>query len=150
MLETLAENDAHWRELAYNFCKDKTLADDIVQDMYLKVLDYEVKKEAYIYFVIRSLFIEHCRREAKRKTISIDSLHYLKDNTSQFEIDDNDLDILNRYNNLNWKQKELIELSYDKSLRQIEKEYPLINYGYAHRQIKTGRDIILKNERTKR
>jgi len=34
--------------------------------------------------------------------------------------------------------------SYDRSLRDIEKIYPLINYGYAYRQIKEARETILK------
>jgi len=71
----------------------------------------------------------------------------VKDNVSLFEIDDNDLEILNRYNDLDWKQRELIDMSYDKSLRQIEKELPLINYGYVYRQIKQGREEILKKDK---
>lgn len=145
MLSELCKKDKKWRAIAFKLCKDKQLADDIVQEMYLKSLRYDKPlNDTYIYFIIKSIFLDICRKKTTHPTISIENLHFLKDNTNLFELDDNDLEILNRFEELDWKQKELIELSYDKSLRQIEKEYPLINYGYVYQQIKKGRDKILK------
>lgn len=145
MLEELSKKDEQWRQVAFTICKDKTLTDDLVQEMYLKALKYDKPlNDAYIYFIIRSLFLDHCRRQKHK--ISIDDLHFLKDNQSTFEINDKELEILERYNNLDWKQQQLIEESYDKSLRQIEKEFPMINYAYAYRQIHEGiRNVLGKN-----
>lgn len=64
MLEKLAENHKKWLAIAYNMCKCKDKANDIVQDMYLKM--YELNKivdDGYIYFVIRSIFIEEKRKQ---------------------------------------------------------------------------------------
>ena len=156
MLEELAKKDKQWRKLAFSICKNKSLSDDIVQDMYIKSLRYDKPlNDAYIYFLIKSLFLDHCRR--KRHEVNIDDLHFIKDNKSTFEINDTELEILTRYKKLDWKQQQLIEESYDKSLRQIEKEFPLINYAFAYRKIKEGIKRVLgedydkhKNSRNKR
>ena len=145
MLESLAKKDKKWRQIALSICKDKGLADDIVQDMYLKAIKYNKPlNDAYIYFIIRSLFLDHCRN--KKHSINIDDLHYLKDNVGTFELNDTELEILERYKALDWKQQQLIEESYDKSLRQIEKEFPLINYAYAYREMHKGIKQVLGKE----
>lgn len=147
MLEELSKKDNIWRDFAYRLCNDKMLADDVVQEMYLKSLRYNKPlKDAYIKLMLSSIFLDICRKKSNNKTVSIESFYFLKDDSECFQLDDYDLEILKRYNDLDWKQKELIKLSYDKSLRQIEKELPLINYGFAFRQIKEGRAKILKDK----
>ena len=37
ILKELSSNDKKWRKIAYGICKDKQLADDLVQDAYLKL-----------------------------------------------------------------------------------------------------------------
>ena len=64
MLEKLAENHKKWVAIAYNMCKCKDKANDIIQDMYIKM--HELNKDVddgYIYFVIRSIFIEEKRKQ---------------------------------------------------------------------------------------
>ena len=39
MVEQLSKKDAYWRKIAFNICKDKSTADDLVNDMYLKLYD---------------------------------------------------------------------------------------------------------------
>ncbi len=145
MLEQLSKKDKQWRQVAFSICKDKTLTDDLVQDMYLKAIKYNKPlNDAYIYFIIRSLFLDHCRK--KHNKVSIEELYYLRDKVSTFEVNDTELQILKRYELLDWKQQQLIEESYDKSLRQIEKDFPLINYAYAYRQIQSGIKEVLGND----
>jgi hypothetical protein len=67
MIEVLAKKDSYWRKMAFNICKDTSTADDLVNDMYLKL--YDCKKEindGYVYRVINSIFIDN-----KRKTKNI-------------------------------------------------------------------------------
>lgn len=142
MLKELCKKDSKWRSIAFGLCKDKSLADDIVQDMYIKASRYDKPlNDGYIRRIIYSLFIDHCRK--KPITTPLQNLHFIEDCVSTFEPDDQEFELLERYDSLNWKQKELIQISYDKSLREIEKEYPMINYGYAHREIKKGLKIVL-------
>ena len=37
ILAELAKKDAQWRKMAFQICKDKDLADELVQEMYLKL-----------------------------------------------------------------------------------------------------------------
>ena len=39
MLKELAKRDKDWRKMAFQICGNKMTADDLVQDMYLKI-DY--------------------------------------------------------------------------------------------------------------
>ena len=64
MIEQLAKKDTYWRRIAYNICKNKMLADDLVQDMYLALSN--VTKEIndfYVIIVIRNIYL------LKKKTI---------------------------------------------------------------------------------
>lgn len=67
MIESLAKKDKHWRDVAYNICGDKTLADDIVNDMYIRVHDQQPAKisDGYIYTIMRNLFIDQTRSRSK-------------------------------------------------------------------------------------
>ena len=37
MLNEICKKDKYWRTIAFAICKDKDLADDLVQDMYVKL-----------------------------------------------------------------------------------------------------------------
>lgn len=67
MIEALAKKDKHWRIVAYKICGDKSLADDIVNDMYLRVYDQQPAKisDGYIYTIMRNLFIDQTRSRSK-------------------------------------------------------------------------------------
>lgn len=70
MLEELSKNHKHWISIAYQICKDKDYANDLVQDMYLKLYNSDKKvNESYIYFVLRSIFLDEKR---KQKEFTID------------------------------------------------------------------------------
>jgi len=77
MLEKLAENHKKWVAIAYKFCNCKETANDIVQDMYLKMYDMNKEvDEGYIYFVIRSIFIES-KRKQKEFTYDSETMEYI-------------------------------------------------------------------------
>jgi len=130
MLEQLAKKDKYWRAVALNISKDRSLADDIVQEMYIKLSD--VTKEINDYYVIitiLNLFRAH-KNEVKRdryKNMPFDDFRITQDDT--FEIDDEEQLFLN---SLKWYEKELIEMSYSNSLRDIQKQLN-INYQFTNR-----------------
>ena len=70
MIEQLAQRDSDWRLMAFKITKDKDLADDIVQEMYIKSVDFKnVRKiDWYVYTVLRNLFYD----SLKTKEILID------------------------------------------------------------------------------
>ena len=143
MLQELAKKDKLWREIAYKFCGCKSLADDITQEMYLRFLRNPKEKitEYYVVLTIKSVWLNYLK--TKKRDISTEKLYYISSKESNFEPTDEEQDILDRYELLDWKQKELLAEIYDRSLREIENIYPLINYAFAFREIKKARDFIL-------
>jgi len=130
MIEELSKKDALWRKVAINICKDKQLADDLVQEMYLKL--YECKKQIndfYVVIVLRNLFLDTIKQKNKRKQVDIDSFYDIEANTSNFEMDDEETKIVNE---MYWLAKGYFELSYDMSLREMAKELNT-NYMYIYR-----------------
>lgn len=130
MIEELSKKDALWRKVALNICKDKQLADDLVQDMYLKL--YDCKKQIndfYVVIVLRNLFLDTIKQKNKRKQVDIDSFYNLEANVSTFEMDDEETKIVNE---MYWLAKGYFELSYDMSLREMAKELNT-NYMYIYR-----------------
>lgn len=133
MLELLAKKDNYWRQIAYKICKDKYLADDIVNDMYLKLANNEkAKNDFYVVIVIRNLFIDTTK---ERKYITIDD-NFTKEVNTNYELDDNELQLID---SLEWWERDLIELSHDYSLRELGKKLN-INYAFIHRTIKRVRN----------
>ena len=143
MLEELSKKDSKWREIAMNICKCKDLADEITNLMYLRIYNYNVEPkkltENYVGFVIYNLFRDHCKKPAH---ISIDKFYDIADETQVDTFSDEDLNILDKANKLAWWEKQLLTHSYDKSLRQIEKEFN-ISYQFVRRHNNKSKKFIL-------
>lgn len=144
MLEKLCKQDQRWRKVAFVICKDKDLADDLVQEMYIRIMSsgYVKFNSTLIYRIITNLFINYCR---DKKECRASEEYYLEANEAYFEPDDHQQKLLNKINELPWHQKELLAESYDRSLREIENEYN-INYGYTYRQLKEAKQIVLNEK----
>lgn len=133
MLEVLSKKDDYWRKIALKICKDKYLADDLVNDMYLKLYNNEkANSDWYVIIVIRNLFLDSLKQ---RREISIDEVT-IKETHNHFEIDDNELELIK---GLKWWERELLELSYDHSLRELGEKLN-INYAFIYRTIKRVRN----------
>ena len=76
MLEYLAKKDSRWRELALTITKDKSQADDLVNDMYLKLHGTEKKEvtDGFIFFILRNMFLDGKRKKKKEIPLSL-SIH---------------------------------------------------------------------------
>ena len=70
-LSELSELDTYWRNLAFTICGCPLLADDLVQDMYLKIYERNPPKwnKRYVYRTIHNLFIDELRRTKKQTTL---------------------------------------------------------------------------------
>lgn len=143
ILEELSKKDKEWRKAAYVICKDKMLADDLVQEMYFKLMNRTKWNDYFVFITLRNLFLDHLR---KQKDIRLEELHYIEDRTEVFEPDDEEQKILDAFDKLDWVQKELLlERANGMSLRDIQKRYN-INYGYTYRETTKAKDII-KNKK---
>ena len=140
MLQELSKKDKLWRNIAFNICKNKFLADEIVQEMYLRfhrnpkdeVNDY------YVALVLKSVYLNMLK---EKTNASINIFHYIEDTNIDFEPNDKEQAILDEIDNLTWTQKELLAEVYDRSYREIESIYN-INYGYSYLQIKKAKEKV--------
>ena len=73
MIETLAQRDSDWRKMSLHICKDKDLADELVQEMYIKSVDFKNVKNItnYVFFVLKNLYYD----SLKSKDIYVDNFN---------------------------------------------------------------------------
>jgi hypothetical protein len=134
MLLELSKKDKIWREIAFKICGDHSKADDLVQEMYLKL--YNQKKQinsGYIYATLRSIFIDDIRKnklclDAKipiqyEDDIDIQTFEEIE---VKFELIDNQI------NKLLWHEKTIILESSKIGIRPLA------------RQAKISKEIIVK------
>ena len=143
MLERLSKRNEEWRNLAYRICGNYDHAQDLVQQMYLKLADYKRVNDAMVAITIKNLWLDLLKK--KNREVGIDSFHSLPYGDNTFEPSDKQIEYLNRFDDLPMVQKELIQESFDKSTREIGREFN-INYCYVHRQIHKGLKKILKED----
>jgi DNA-directed RNA polymerase specialized sigma24 family protein len=156
LLEILAKKDKYWREIAFKICKDRYLADDLVQEMYLRFLRHPKEKvnDFYVCLVIKSLFLNYKKTETQN--LCIDNFYNIQENNDTFEPTDYELSLIKACEKLPYPQDLLMQENYDLSIRELEKKYPHINYGLIYRELKKARENILgididlyKNKRIK-
>jgi hypothetical protein len=132
VLHELAKKDKYWRKVAFNICKDKFLADDLVNDMYLALANCNKEiNDFYVIVVIKNLFLYHIKQN---KMIDLELVK--EPITEMFEIDDNEKEILD---SLKWWEVELIEMNQQYSLREMQQQLN-INYAFIYRTIKKIKD----------
>jgi DNA-directed RNA polymerase specialized sigma24 family protein len=118
ILIELAKKDAQWRKMALQICKDKDLADELVQEMYIKVsTKTKPLSDGYIFVTLRSLFYDHL----KNKDILVDDF-------SQFQLiveeysEELDIDYIKLTKNLTWYERTMFELSTLVGQRELERQ----------------------------
>jgi len=176
-INELVEHDAKWRTIAAKITGNKMSADDLVQDMYLKLMDKDKDvNDYYVTLTLKSIFIDMIRKEkvdghtinmpleeyaiygagtfeeaeenAEKKYVSKQSMLNLlygmdaEDKSIPFEPTDEQKEILDRIAKLPYHQREIIEESYDRSIRNIAKVYN-INYGFVYRELHKALDSVL-------
>lgn len=116
ILAELAKKDAHWRKMAFQICKDKDLADELVQEMYLKLAyNTNLIKDGYIYTVLRNLFYDYTK---SNKDILVDF--------SNIEIEDIEyvepVDYIQLMKGLTWYERTMFELSTLVGQRELSRQ----------------------------
>jgi RNA polymerase sigma factor (sigma-70 family) len=145
LIDTLTKDNEKWRRVALNITKDYDRAQDLVQEMYMKFSTktydkYEVASEYLVVLVMTNLQKTYVKKNWNLGRLSEE--FDVADKVSDFEIEDDHLIYLKRFNELPMRQQELILESYDYSLREIADKFN-INYVYVHRQIHKGLKHVL-------
>jgi len=143
-INELAKHDVKWRGIAFNITQDRTKADDLVQDMYLKLMDKDKElNDYYVTQTMQSIFIDSVsQRYIKNRTVGLIEGMEVKDETEGFEPDDEQQALLDKIQALPYHQQEFIAESYDRSLREIEDVYN-INYGFIYRELHKAFNEVL-------
>ncbi len=136
----LAEKQSYWENIARSIVGDPDIAKDIVQDAYIKVHNKNITHIRYFYLAIRSVAFDYIKRN---KYCQMPDNLQLPDNVRIFEPNDTEAEILEKFDQLSWVQKELIsEISTGRSYREIQDIYD-INYIYTYRQVCQAKQILL-------
>lgn len=136
MLNKVYEKDAKWRSIAFNMCKNKDLADDLVQEMYLKIIPLKKKvDDGYITTTLKNLFLKTIR-DTKYSVA-------LKDVASEDNYEPNDFEnkFIQASKRLKFYELELLELSAEHSVRDLESRYK-IHYSTIARIINRAKEKI--------
>lgn len=145
-INEVAKHNEKWKALALKLCRDYDLAQDLVQNMYINLMDKEYINDALVAITIKNLWLGTFR--SAKNTIAIDSPAFkieLENKQSLFEVEDDQLGYLERFNELPMRQQELILESFDFSVRQIADKFN-INRTYVHRQIHKGLAYVLGDD----
>ena len=128
-LQKIGEKHKDWVRIVKSFGCEGDKCEDIVQEMYIKVhtlinggLDISYDQDInhfYIYRILRSLFIDLCRKEAKVTKVNID---YLERFIEEEEVQE--------YKDIEGKMKELDSL-LDKVYWYDKKVFDLISEGMS-------------------
>ena len=117
ILEELAKKDAQWRKMAFQICKDKDLADELVQEMYLKLYNNtNLIKDGYIYTVLRNLFYDYAKQQ-KDVIVDFSNIEILDDGDYIEPIDYKAL-----IKGLTWYERTMFELSTLVGQRELSRQ----------------------------
>ena len=158
-LELLAEKHKTWVEITQTFGLDKMTAEDLVQDMYLKIdawskrnernssILYEGKDINY-YFVfktLRTLFLDYIRRE--QRSILKHSEEVLQPSYifERIDKDINEKRIKTLIKDLAWYDRKVFELVYNQNMSMLKlSEMTGISYYSIYRTIQKIKRLIKK------
>ena len=82
MLEEVYKCHSQWLSMAIKISKSKYRAEDLVQDMYLKIgkgtnIDLNKNAKGYIYRIMRNIYLKEKEKESKRILVDITNYEYL-------------------------------------------------------------------------
>lgn len=148
MLETLSKNDKLWKSYALSLCGCKDKANDLVQEMYLKI--YNLNKthitKGYVYRTLKSILINSIKERVKT--------NYIEDQFEQVESVEETIDLerrleaLNLLSNVTFFEKEVLLITHEKSLREAEKEIDVPFYVLQYHKKKALKKLKAYGRRT--
>lgn len=116
IIHELAKKDAQWRKMALQICKSKDLADELVQNMYIKLSERTIPvSDGYIFVTLRSLFYD-----------SLKNNDILIDDFSKFEVEDEEycegIDYDEISKDLTWYERTMFEQSTLIGQRELSRQ----------------------------
>ena len=147
-LSEVAKRHKDWIALVKSF-GEQELAEDIVQDMYLKIDQKEEVNDGYIYLTLRSITLNHFYDKQKRKKTNLEDCNELEqiDNTEREEAFGKVLDKINK-EMCSWidYDQNLFRIYFhtDLSLRQMADKLDL-EVSHIYNTIRRCKDKLQEN-----
>ena len=142
ILHEISLKDKEWRSFAYSLTKDKEKADDLVQEMYLRIYSKCQNKkltDLYIIRTIKNMFYNSCTKKKTEVYELNEQIKYLDHNDI---IDDHNFKILEKAKKLKPIEQELLSMTYDYPLRAIAKQTG-VSHVHITKEVTRARKQIL-------
>ena len=136
MLDQISKLDKDWRKIATKICNNKFEADDIVNDMYIKMHERQPKtfNVSYISYCMYHIWLNKIKKnktfEGKNKIVYLEEIDYNK-----FEenlILEDRIKINNILNEIGLLDREILLHTHERSLRKtadiLDMNYGKVNY----------------------
>jgi len=144
MLNELSKHDKKWRKIACKITRgNRTLADDIVNEMYLRRYDNDRGQPVNEYYIVLTMKSIYLNYKKTNKLVCVGDIRINEIENETYECNDEENELIERFNQLPFNEKELLELSYDHSLNDIRDIYNIDRY-YIYRTVKKAREKILQ------
>lgn len=158
-LELLAKKHNTWVEITQTFGLDKMTAEDIVQDMYLKIDAWSKRSERnksilyekddinyyFVFKTLRTLFLDYVRREQRSVLKQSDEFYeptYIFERIDK-EVNEKRIEMLMK--DLAWYDRKVFDLIYKQGLSMLKlSEMTGISYYSIYRTIQKIKRLIKK------
>lgn len=154
ILDKLAEKHSDWVRIVQSFGCDRTISEDLVQDMYIKVYDWSEKNNRsilynatevnyyFIYKVLRSIWINHVNYNNRYSDYEI--IENINLSTESLEDNKKTLDLIEeKLSQLYWYDRKIFELVYKDGISMLQISYKTgIDYCSIKRTIKKVKNIL--------
>lgn len=143
ILSELCQKDKQWRNIALKITGNKQIADNLVQDMYVKMHNANPTKWNYTYVAItlNNLFKDIKKKEKYNLEIEDNKTTDLVE-TKDYST--KEIEVLNNIDKLTDYEKELLLMNYELSLGQIAKSKKR-SRTTIHRHLSDARKKLLGN-----
>lgn len=123
MIEQLYKNHSKWLSSANSLLKNKQDAEDLVQDMYIKLYHKENINSTYVYMTIRSMFLDIKKKDKNITMVDIEKVEpYLE--SEQININKQNYEELrqNAFKRMKPYERIILHYSYKDGLRKFSRE----------------------------
>lgn len=152
MLEKLAENHKEWLRIAKGICGNKQDAEDLVQDMYIKIHEcnkkYKEINKWYIYRIMLNQFLNQVKKQ-KIKVIQIDFIENLENKSDNIQYLNQLQAVDDALNEIGLIDKRYLIETHTRSLRK-NKEYLNIPVMTLHYRKQRALEKIKRAEAIKK
>ena len=130
--------------MAYSICGDKTQADDLVQEMYLKIYEASQRRELkindfYIYQTMKSIFIDQIRK--KREFATSDFSRF---NLQECDRLEKRKELVKLLEVLTIPERECLIITFEMSLRKAADELGIVSYSWVRNYKNKALQKLLK------